>query len=486
MTQPVLAVLGGIAQANLLTDDGNVVSVQAIPSPAGQQVLPQPPATLQGNLFIDPQNVTGNAGTTLGFGTSATNPLRSWAALIALWGTTSPYLTTATTITFLSSHTDNTDPVNFSPILGKGAPCVLQGAAPAVIVAGLLLTSLAAKNRALTTNSCLGANLGGAAALGQMVINTTASKSSRSWPQRSTGGGQFQLFQPLAPQTPGGTLTPAEVDTWANGDTVNLVQPIAVNIASVNPIGLDGGAAGASRLTCYQLQVFSPAGLSQSFISLMPRGSTQIVFQECSFQRSLQLNPGSSFGTTFSNCAFLGNVALLNSFFVVGGGSCSSTTAFFCGVAASSDSAFDADAILSSSGTILFATLHRLLFGFVCFEQSITIRAASPMQFTTNTGLGYGGCALYATTSGNASTFNLAGRTRGIISGTTFTAALTAPQVAAGVLLNGQANGVTHTNAATDVINGNVATTPANADTNNVANGGIMQWGGASIGGLAA
>lgn len=480
MTQPVLSVLGGFVQANLLTDDGNVIPVLAVPSPVAQQTQPAP-ALLQGALFFDPQNVSGNAGAGAGFGQSAAAPLKSWSALAQAWGTFSPYLTTPTAITQLSSHTDNTDPIIFSPYIAKGVPVVLQGATPAVIATGNVLSGVTGKNRALGSNSALRATFPGTPALGQMVINRTGGKASRSWVQRSIGAGVFQLMQPLAPQaaTGGAFSPPAEVDTWANGDTVDLVQPIASNIAYLDPIGIDGFAG---RLLCYQLQVFSPNGLSASYCSVSASGTMQVQFLECSFQRACELQASSSpVNAVFSNCCFQGNLLLQAPFFMVGGGSCSTTGAYLVAVPSSSDTIFDADHIIGGNATM--SATQRILIGFLCLDGGgLTVRGAAPLQFATSTGLGYGGTALYASAPAGPSQLNLAGRTRAIISGTTFVAALTAPNVATGVLFNGQANGVTHTNGNPDVLTGNVATTPTNLDANNVANGGIGTLGGASIG----
>jgi len=90
-----------------------------------------PTSWTQPAWFIDPSGANGgsdaNAGTSLGA------PLKTWARLVALWGTNSPTLAQSTTITFMSSHVDNTDPVTFRPYVAKGAAVAIAGAAPTVV-----------------------------------------------------------------------------------------------------------------------------------------------------------------------------------------------------------------------------------------------------------------------------------------------------------------------------------------------------------------
>lgn len=140
-----------------------------------------------------------------------------------------PRFQQTTTLEQDASDTDNTDPIYSCGANEKGGSLVIKGGTPTVITSGVVLAGVTAKNRTLGANSPLIATLGATAAVGQMVINTTAGKSSRAWVVRSLGANSFELSQPLAPAslaTP--SAAPAEVDTWANTDTVNLVAPIQV------------------------------------------------------------------------------------------------------------------------------------------------------------------------------------------------------------------------------------------------------------------
>jgi hypothetical protein len=77
--------------------------------------------------FIDPSNRSGTANDTNDC-TTATTPCRTYAEVARRWATTSPVLGQDTTITFLSSHVDDSDPVYLTPVLEDGAALVVQGA----------------------------------------------------------------------------------------------------------------------------------------------------------------------------------------------------------------------------------------------------------------------------------------------------------------------------------------------------------------------
>ncbi|HVM67091.1 MAG TPA: hypothetical protein VMU14_19640, partial [Acidimicrobiales bacterium] len=69
---------------------------------------------LQGTLYVDPQNSTGNASA-VGPGT-LTHPFSTWAALVAAWGGLEAVYTANTTVIFLSNSPSNgSDPVRWRP-----------------------------------------------------------------------------------------------------------------------------------------------------------------------------------------------------------------------------------------------------------------------------------------------------------------------------------------------------------------------------------
>lgn len=178
--------------------------------------------------FIDPQH-----GSDANTGTSSTSPLKTYRALVALWGTVSPLLRQTTTITFLSSHTDDSDPVICSPWM-EASTMVIQGLlGNAQLAATVTLGGVVAKNR--TTGQLLEATLGASAASGMLAVNTSRGNST-AYVNANLGGGTFVLEQPLPAQAVATATTPASlVDTWSNGDTVQLFNPTAINLVSFRP-----------------------------------------------------------------------------------------------------------------------------------------------------------------------------------------------------------------------------------------------------------
>lgn len=207
--------------------------------------------------FIDPVN-----GSDSNSGQSSGAPLKTWAQLINLWGTVSPTLAQNTVITFLSTQPDNTDPIVFRPTVTGGSVVSIQGTAPTVITAGVVLATTTAKNRA--TGTLLSSNLGATAAAGLLVQNTTSGKSSRAWVYTNVAGNVWRLTQPLSPTAVPQATVPTEVDTWANGDTVNLLRPVGLNVVEINPILADYNASADNGVVLYQVQITNPTALLQA------------------------------------------------------------------------------------------------------------------------------------------------------------------------------------------------------------------------------
>lgn len=79
------------------------------------------------NWYIDPANTTGcaadtNTCTSATCAGAGTGPCATYAEIVVhRWGTTAPTLAQNTTVSFLSSHSDNSDPVILAPILKNAA-----------------------------------------------------------------------------------------------------------------------------------------------------------------------------------------------------------------------------------------------------------------------------------------------------------------------------------------------------------------------------
>jgi hypothetical protein len=235
----------------------------------------------QATWFIDPQNVTGTASDS-NTGLTSGTALRTWAQLINNLGTYSPLIAQVTTITFLSSHTDNTDPVIFHPYHTKGGYCIIRGnLGAAQQVATGTLASVTSKVRA--TPQLLQANIGASGAAGLMLVNST--HSARCWVYKNVSGNVWSLTQPLAPVTlPSVFPFPALVDTFANTDTYTLYKPTQVNIVDVACTLVDyNGASFNNMLYLHQLTVFDPQGIASDNVY---RGN-HIAMIECATQRGI-------------------------------------------------------------------------------------------------------------------------------------------------------------------------------------------------------
>jgi hypothetical protein len=194
-------------------------------------------------VVIDPQNVSGHASDANTYNGGAGAPLLSYKGLVNYWGTTEPLLRGTTyTIEWLSSHTDNTDPVICNPYLIGGVVFTIQGATPATTAAVFTLNT--AKSSAAGSNALLsGSFSAGAPATTKMVQNTTAGKSSRAFIYTSAGGANWNLTQPVAVSSLPIATVPAEVNSWASTDTVNFLALIAINIVEYAPTLIDDNAS---------------------------------------------------------------------------------------------------------------------------------------------------------------------------------------------------------------------------------------------------
>jgi len=396
-----------------------------------------------GAIFIDPQNVSGTASDGNN-GTSAATALRTYREAVRRWGSTKMTLVVATAISFLSSHTDDSDPVIFEPVVSGNVQVSIQGAAPASVAAVFTLNS--AKNRAVGTNSLLsGSFSAGAPAVGKLVANTTAGKSSRAWIYNSAGGANWTMTQPLAPGAVGGSVSPAEVDSWASTDTVNVLTPVAVNIVKIAPVSDTGN----KPVTLYQLTIFDPGGANTNPCVLS--GNVQTL--ECSSQRKVIWAD-----TPTGELQYITNHIALGAVQSYSGAPCffaGATTAAISYIPSSGGAYFDADHII---GAVLVFAGTQGAFGLVALDALVIIAAGT----LTQERFFYGSSVVYGTGANTIRSQSYTRYSNG--TGGTFVAAFTAPGLVTGFLLNGTGTGQSHTRATPDVIASAIATTPANLD----------------------
>jgi hypothetical protein len=306
--------------------------------------------------YIDPANITTTASDNNDCVTSAT-ACRTWQEINThRWGCAGnpaicPRLRQNTAIEFLSSMTDNTDPVYFLPSIENGAVIQLFGplGSNQQIATGTL-SNVTAKNRA-TPQLLLAQS--GATAVGQFVVNTT--HPSRAWTYALSSGSIYKMTQPLtATVVPNSFSCGTEVNTWTNGDSVTAYQPVKINLASVAATftDLNGGFTNYG-VYIYNLTILDPntfdafrvAGAqmvesdSQKFVTLStPEGYLGLFY--CNDQvgavrgglnnQDVQFSGGSmgllGQSNDLVNVNLIGDIILASSTYVGAGGSSAGST----------------------------------------------------------------------------------------------------------------------------------------------------------------
>ncbi len=292
-----------VAFAAFAVSCGNGAGTHGTGDPGSSQADSIPASWKVSSWFIDPANSTGAASDTNTCKTAKV-PCLTYGGLAATWGTTSPRLRQNTTITFLSSHSDDTDPVYLSPYIENGAVVSVQGVlGKAQQVASGTLSFVVPKNR--SAGRLLQAELPDGAAVGELVVNQT--RASRAWVYKSAGGNSWSLSQPLAAAAVSASSAsplPSEVNTWADGDVVYLYSPVAIDLAGVAPVA---GAGSATPLVLYQLTVLDPHGVGAG--DVLSIDNPDVVFLETSIQRFAELGAtGFSGGPSFANVDFAGGL----------------------------------------------------------------------------------------------------------------------------------------------------------------------------------
>lgn len=242
-------------------------------------------ASLQGNVFIDPQNVSGcatdsNLTCSLSTcGTTGDGPCKTYGQLLQRWGTNSPFLRLATVINLISSHTDDTDPIVLKAFVGHGvAPpkfkCPL-GAAQQVGTG--TFSSFVAKSTA-GSGQLTQAALGFTATAHQLVDNTT--HAGRAWTRTNVSGTTWTFTQPWPVNNY--TVLGSEVTTWAASDAIAVYEPIAINLVDFEPMILD--STGTTELAKVEdCTILDPGGIGNDSV----RVNDFVAFSEVKSQRNV-------------------------------------------------------------------------------------------------------------------------------------------------------------------------------------------------------
>ena len=199
--------------------------------------------------FVDPSNVTGNASNS-NTGLTAGDPLLTFGEIVERWGTNAPPLAQDTTITFLSSQPDLTDPINIFPqLLGGGASLFFKGVLTQV--ATDRVTTYTPRNRvAGTLDTITGTAIVDFTPFDNKLVNAETFGSvaptlspTLLFPIGFFFGGPFASFSGVPTQA----LNPIEVDitspTQFSWSINGVVQQTNVNIAAAVVLGATGVTA---------------------------------------------------------------------------------------------------------------------------------------------------------------------------------------------------------------------------------------------------
>jgi hypothetical protein len=437
-----------------------------------------------GTLFVDPQNTSG-AASDAKTGRTAGAPLLTYAEVARRWGSTAPTLSVDTQIKFLSSHTDNSDPVSWSPMMLKGAIPSIIGT---IATTAAVFTRSAAKNRAAGANSALaGSFSAGAPAAGVLVHNTTAAKDSRAFLYKTAGGANWTVCQPLVTQTIPQAALPAELDMWATNDTVELLALTAVNLIDFSPLIVDYNGAFDDLGYLQAITVFDPGGLNLSPVYI----GTNVYCADVAFQRAIYANSTSASILTaqswgppvFANCFFGGGLNWLGVSAAILYGGCwpanGGTALRLVGHAAqpaNTDVNLTIDGDFITGGAAFFSNVQ---IGFLFLDGNLT--CTGTVIFDTAAA---GGHVVYGTAG---KTVSLRTCCRGLMNGT-FTAGWTAPTLVTGVTIDGAttANSIAYAGAVGTIHNA-ITTSVANLDAAAGAagfGGNAFNLGGSSVSNL--
>lgn len=356
------------------------------PQPIATPIIPTSWTTAA--WYIDPANASGcasdlNAGTSSSCAVAGAGPLLTFQELnVHRWGcagnpSACPRIRQNTTITFLSSHTTNADPVYLAPGIENGAKFMLQGTLGAAQqVCSTTLSAVTAKNQAtpqLLNATFAGADAGCAGlAADQLVANST--HSSRAYIYAPVDAGVWSISQPLAPVTPPQSpFSVTEVNTWASSDSVTVYSPVQINLVYFVPVYVDANASPS----VYQATLWDPNGVAadQAVVG-------GINIWESQLQRTLVYVNSQGPFDVIENSASLGFV---QSFLQAG--SFDIPFGFYGGIIGTSGSGSNAqmaaayvdfDAIFAVSSQIM-----NLQYGPFYIETSQILEAAEAFQYST-------------------------------------------------------------------------------------------------------
>ena len=298
--------------------------------PQGPQGTPGTPGTSGGAAgaptaawtvaawWIDPVN-----GSDTNSGTSVGAPLKTWFQLIQLFGTYSPIIGQNTTITWLSSQSDNSDPVIFTPYINNSAVITITG--NSTVVATGTLSSVTAINR--NTSQLWQANIGQAVA--NFLAPTFSEQSTQAimsvgtgtpfiatgvyaWPYTQVSTDVCTFSQPLSFTANTGIGTANTMSSISSGNAYQMLQFKSVNFVQLDAKIIEFNVPYYNNgIVINQLHFYDPQGatnddvyvgnyvqlvecaIDKEIIAIHYTTDSNVFLQNCSFNGSILTPPGS-------------------------------------------------------------------------------------------------------------------------------------------------------------------------------------------------
>jgi hypothetical protein len=450
-------------------------------------LVPQPPE-LQGTQIIDPQNLTHVATASGQYQATVVDYLgiprtgRVWiryADLVSAWGTLWPLMTEQPILVQVSNHTDNSDPVLFCPVQEAAhVYSVYLGGAPTILRTDTLAVT-SQKNSALGTNAMLSTELNAASVSSTRLFQIVAGAiHSVAWSYAPGGAApQWLINQPQEPQGISPTLPAVEVNNWANGQAVQEVQAVQVNLALVR-----GTALGGDGILLLGFDGFDPEGGGES-LCLLDNTDCAIVCSEVKFNRYTTWLAAPGTGGVFCNCCipYAMSVQGLASFF---GCMWDPATMFSWDWASTGFSELDFDCAIGAAfeGAIRWGPSNVIALGPTVLDTLLTLTNCELSIQSTNltTPVLYSAGTKSNGASCNISMEGFSAVVVDTIQTTNAANAITYPTAnSTGIYINGANDAALHaTNVNLQTYAIVAANTPANLDASDAPLQGIFQMGG--------
>lgn len=240
--------------------------------------------------------------------------------VVPKWGTNEPKLSQTTTLHIITPQPANVEEIILAPQLIGEVNFIIKGTPQ--LVATFNMGTVTAKARATNTQFQSTGFSAGGLAVGQLVHNNTGGKDSWCF-IRTLVGGTAKLTQPLAPLVAGiDTLyfaTPAEIDTWANGESVSVYNPCKLNLRSIVATG--GGNSDGSVTTpgvwMEYIEVIDGSGVAGTSTFAPQFSGNYILMQSCVIDAYVDTLAASTFQITLTNCYLNGISASMT--YIIGG-----------------------------------------------------------------------------------------------------------------------------------------------------------------------